>query len=107
MFIDFQVAVQMKGTTRHVPAQRGRFIPRGSQWLVCSPCISADALLRNAGTLAITMRSARAAIFSGIHNKWRDIHDIFESRRHPEIWQSYPRVAFALLCLPRPGLKLK
>ena len=22
-FIDFQVAVQMKGTTRHVPAQRG------------------------------------------------------------------------------------
>lgn len=29
MFIDFQVAVQMKGTTRHVPAQRGRSIPRG------------------------------------------------------------------------------
>ena len=28
-FIDFQVAVQMKGTTRHVPAQRGRSIPRG------------------------------------------------------------------------------
>ena len=24
MFIDFQVAVQMKGTARHVPAQRGR-----------------------------------------------------------------------------------
>ena len=61
-FIDFQVAVQMKGTTRHVPAQRGRFIPRGSQWLVCSPCISADALLRNAGTLVI-MRSIRAAFW--------------------------------------------
>lgn len=85
-FIDFQVAVQMKGTTRHVPAQRGRaFYPTSFSMV--------DGVLLASAPTPFWEMQVPLPLQCGLYvlpllgkdNMWRDMHDIFESRGHPEI----------------------